>query len=172
MSPRPAGSIARPTPTAPTTLVLLCENERGYRNLVKLASAAYIEGFYYKPRIDKDLLARHADGLIGLSACLRGEVAVALASDRYEVARQSAYDLRDIFGKGNFFLEMQDQGMEEEKRINPQVGATLARDGHRAGGHQRLPLPYCRRRARSGSAGLHPDRQDHERHEPHEVPHQ
>ncbi|MDR3678054.1 MAG: DNA polymerase III subunit alpha [Acidobacteriota bacterium] len=105
----------------PNHLVLLCENERGYRNLVKLASSAYIEGFYYKPRIDKDLLARHSEGLIGLSACLRGEVAVALGSDRYEVARQSAHDLRDIFGKGNFFLELQDQGMEEEKHINPQM---------------------------------------------------
>jgi DNA polymerase-3 subunit alpha len=111
----------------PNHLVLLCENERGYRNLVKLASSAYIEGYYYKPRIDKDLLARHADGLIALSACLRGEVAVALASDRYEAARQSAYDLRDIFGKGNFFLELQDQGMEEEHRINPQL-ARLARE--------------------------------------------
>jgi len=98
----------------PNHLVLLCENERGYRNLVKLASSAYIEGFYYKPRIDKDLLARHSEGLIGLSACLRGEVAVALGNDRYEVARQSANDLRDIFGKGNFYLELQDQGMEEE----------------------------------------------------------
>jgi DNA polymerase III subunit alpha len=111
----------------PNHLVLLCENERGYRNLVKLASSAYIEGFYYKPRIDKDLLARHADGLIGLSACLRGEVAAALMGDRYDAARQSAYDLRDIFGKGNFFLEMQDQGMEEEKRINPHL-ARLSRE--------------------------------------------
>src|SRR5579872_3404708 len=110
-----------PETDRPNHLVLLCENERGYRNLVKLASSAFIEGFYYKPRIDKDLLARHSDGLIGLSACLRGEVSVALGSDRYEVARQSAYDLRDIFGKGNFFLELQDQGMEEEKRINPQM---------------------------------------------------
>ena len=118
----PASRFDRAADTdRPNHLVLLCENERGYRNLVKLASSAYIEGYYYKPRIDKDLLARHADGLIGLSACLRGEVAVALASDRYEVARQSAYDLRDIFGKGNFFLELQDQGMEEEKRINPQM---------------------------------------------------
>ena len=118
----PASRVDRAADTdRPNHLVLLCENERGYRNLVKLASAAYIEGYYYKPRIDKDLLARHADGLIGLSACLRGEVAVALASDRYQVALQSAYDLRDIFGKGNFFLELQDQGMEEEKRINPRM---------------------------------------------------
>lgn len=105
----------------PNHLVLLCENERGYRNLVKLASAAYIEGFYYKPRIDKDLLARHAEGLLGLSACLRGEVAAALSEDHYDTARQSAYDLRDIFGKGNFFLEIQDQGLAEEKRINPEL---------------------------------------------------
>src|SRR5579862_6865488 len=124
----PASSLHRSVDSdRPNHLVLLCENERGYRNLVKLASSAYIEGFYYKPRIDKDMLARHADGLIGLSACLRGEVSVALGSDRYEVARQSAYDLRDIFGKGNFFLELQDQGMEEEKRINPHL-ARLARE--------------------------------------------
>ena len=111
-----------PDADRPNHLVLLCENERGYRNLLKLASAAYLEGYYYKPRIDKDLLAHHSDGLIGLSACLRGEVAAALLEDRYETARQSAYDLRDIFGKGNFFLEVQDQGLAEEHKINPQLG--------------------------------------------------
>jgi DNA polymerase-3 subunit alpha len=111
-----------PDAERPHHLVVLCENERGYRNLVKLASAAFLEGYYYKPRIDKDLLARHADGLIGLSGCLRGEVAAALLADRYETARQSAYDLRDIFGKGNFFLEVQDQGITEEHKINPQLG--------------------------------------------------
>ncbi len=111
----------------PNHLILLCENERGYRNLVKLASSAYLEGYYYKPRIDKDLLARHSDGLIAFSACLKGEVASALSADRYETARQSAYDLRDIFGKGNFFLELQDQGLAEEKRINPML-AQMARE--------------------------------------------
>ncbi len=116
-----------PDSDRPHHLVLLCENERGYRNLVKLASAAYAEGYYYKPRIDKDLLARHADGLIGLSACLRGEVAAALVSDRYEAARQAAYDLRDIFGKGNFYLEIQDQGVVEQRRMNPHL-ARLARE--------------------------------------------
>ncbi|MGH9400477.1 MAG: DNA polymerase III subunit alpha, partial [Terriglobia bacterium] len=105
----------------PNHLILLCENERGYRNLVKLASLAYTEGYYYKPRIDKDLLARHSDGLIGLSACLKGEVASALMAERYDAARQSAYDLRDIFGKGNFYLEIQDQGVHEEQRINPNL---------------------------------------------------
>ena len=109
------------TPDAdrPYHLVLLCENEKGYRNLVKLASSAYIEGYYYRPRVDKDLLARHSDGLIALSACLRGEVANALTAGRYDAALQSAYDLRDIFKKGNFYLEIQDQGMPEEQKINP-----------------------------------------------------
>ncbi|MGH9357301.1 MAG: DNA polymerase III subunit alpha [Terriglobia bacterium] len=111
----------------PNHLVLLCENEKGYRNLVKLVSLAYLEGYYYKPRIDKDVLSRHADGLIGLSACLRGEVASALTADRYESARQSAYDLRDLFGKGNFYLEIQDQGVPEEQRINPSL-VRLARE--------------------------------------------
>jgi DNA polymerase III subunit alpha len=110
-----------PDADRPNHFVLLCENERGYSNLVKLVSAAYTEGYYYKPRIDKDLLARHAEGLIGLSACLRGEVAVALSAGRYDAARQSAYDLRDIFGKGNFYLEIQDQGMTEEHKINPDL---------------------------------------------------
>ncbi len=116
-----------PDADRPNHLVLLCENERGYRNLVKLASAAYTEGYYYKPRIDKDLLARHSEGLIGLSACLRGEVAAALAADRYEAARRASYDLRDIFGKGNFCLEVQDQGLIEERKINPQL-ARLSRE--------------------------------------------
>jgi DNA polymerase-3 subunit alpha len=110
-----------PESDRPNHLVLLCENERGYRNLVKLASLAYTEGYYYKPRIDKDLLARHSEGLIGLSACLKGEVASALMGERYESARQAAYDLRDVFGKGNFYLEIQDQGVPEERRINPHL---------------------------------------------------
>ena len=105
----------------PYHFVLLCENERGYQNLVKLVSAAYTEGYYYKPRIDKDLLSRHSEGLIALSACLRGEVAVALTAERYETALQSAHDLQDIFGKGNFYLEIQDQGMPEEHKINPDL---------------------------------------------------
>ncbi len=110
-----------PDSDRPYHLILLCENERGYRNLLKLASAAFLEGFYYKPRIDKGLLAKHADGLIGLSGCLRGEVAVALSADKFDAARQAAYDFRDMFGKGNFYLEIQDQGLPEEKRINPQM---------------------------------------------------
>ncbi|HUI40593.1 MAG TPA: DNA polymerase III subunit alpha [Terriglobia bacterium] len=116
-----------PDSDRPKHLVLLAENECGYRNLVKLASSAYLEGYYYKPRIDKDLLARHSDGLIALSACLKGEVTAAVAAGKYDQARQSAYDLRDIFGKGNFYLEIQDQGLEEERRVNPDL-ARLSRE--------------------------------------------
>jgi DNA polymerase III subunit alpha len=102
-------------------LVLLCANQKGYRNLVQLVSAGYLEGFYYKPRMDKDLLAQHSEGLIALSACLRGEIAEALLADNMEEARRVAYQHQDLFGKGNYFLEMQDQGLEQEKRINPQL---------------------------------------------------
>ena len=100
-------------------LVLLCANQQGYQNLVKLVSAGYLEGFYYKPRIDKQLLARHSQGLIALSGCLRGEVAEALLAEKVDAARRVAYEFQDIFGKDHFFLEIQDQGLEQEKRINP-----------------------------------------------------
>ena len=102
-------------------LVLLCENEQGYRNLIQLVSTGFLDGFYYKPRIDHELLAQHSGGLIALSACLRGEVADALLAEKYEQARANAYRLRDIFGKGNFFIEVQDQGIEVEKRINREL---------------------------------------------------
>src|ERR1700685_4429287 len=99
-------------------LVLLCENAEGYHNLIKLVSAGFLDGFYYKPRVDHELLAKHSKGLIALSACLRGEVADALLADKYEQGKTSAYRLRDIFGKGNFFLEVQDQGLEMDVRVN------------------------------------------------------
>src|SRR5436305_5714149 len=102
-------------------LVLLCETPEGYHNLVKLVSAGVLEGFYYKPRIDHELLAKHSKGLLALSACLRGAVTEAVAEQKYDHARENAYRLRDIFGKGNFFLEIQDQGMEIEKRVNPEL---------------------------------------------------
>src|SRR5580692_11609314 len=88
-------------------LVLLCENAEGYRNLVKLVSAGFLEGFYYKPRIDYDLLAQHSKGLIALSACLNGAVTQNLVEERPDDARDAAHKLRDIFGKENFFLEVQ-----------------------------------------------------------------
>src|SRR6185369_7180502 len=86
-------------------LVLLCENQEGYRNLLKLVSTAFLEGFYYKPRIDKDLLAQHSKGLIGLSACLQGDINETLLQDQYAEARRIAHSYEDMLGKGNFFLE-------------------------------------------------------------------
>src|SRR6201995_5203878 len=83
-------------------LVLLCENQDGYRNLIKLASTAFLEGFYYKPRIDKELLAQKSKGLIALSACLRGDINETLMAERYDEGLKLAYDYRDMFGKENF----------------------------------------------------------------------
>ncbi|MGB8476448.1 MAG: DNA polymerase III subunit alpha [Candidatus Acidiferrum sp.] len=102
-------------------LVLLCESLEGYHNLIKLVSAGFLEGFYYKPRIDYDLLAKHSAGLIALSACLRGPVTEAVVDQKYDQARENAYRLRDIFGKGNFFLEIQDQGLEIEQGVNREL---------------------------------------------------
>src|SRR5579871_2798128 len=102
-------------------LVLLCENQDGYRNLIDLVSTAYLEGFYYKPRIDKDLLSRHSKGLIALSACLRGDINETLLADRYEEARKLAYEYSDLFGPKNFFLELQDHGLEPDGRVLPLI---------------------------------------------------
>jgi DNA polymerase III subunit alpha len=102
-------------------LVLLSESQEGYQNLIKLVSAGFLEGFYYKPRIDYDLLAKHSKGLIALSACLRGPVTEAVVEEKFDLARENAYRLRDIFGKGNFFLEIQDQGLEIEKGVNREL---------------------------------------------------
>ena len=99
-------------------LVLLCESLEGYHNLIKLVSAGYLEGFYYKPRIDYELLNKHSKGLIALGACLRGPVTECIVEEKYDKARENAYRLRDIFGKGNFFLEIQDQNLPIEKGVN------------------------------------------------------
>ena len=99
-------------------LVLLAETLEGYHNLIKLVSAGYTEGFYYKPRIDKALLARHAKGLIGLSSCLKGEVAEGLAHQQDRKAIEAAAAYRDILGPGNFFLEMQWHGIEDQRAVN------------------------------------------------------
>jgi DNA polymerase-3 subunit alpha len=100
-------------------LLVLAENEEGYRNLVAITSEASLHGFYYKPRVSKRFLAEHARGLIGLSGCLKGEVAERLVEGKYEAAREAAATYRDIFGAQNFFLEIQDQGLELERRIHP-----------------------------------------------------
>ncbi len=108
-------------------LVLLAETLEGYHNLIKLVSAGYTEGFYYKPRIDKDLLARHSRGLIGLSSCLKGEVAEGLAHQQDRKAIEAAAAYRDILGPGQFFLEMQWHGIEEQRIVNSALPA-IARD--------------------------------------------
>ena len=102
-------------------LVLLCENQQGYRNLIDLVSTAYLDGFYYKPRLDLDLLAAHSEGLIGLSACLRGHIPETILSAKYEDARRMAHTYADIFGKNNFFLEIQDHHLEQDKRLTPEL---------------------------------------------------
>jgi len=108
-------------------LVLLAETNEGFHNLIKLVSSGYTEGFYYKPRIDKALLAKHAKGLIGLSSCLKGEVATNLRTDQAAKAMQAAGRFEDILGKGNFFLEMQYQGIEDQLVVNRGL-VPIARD--------------------------------------------
>ncbi|MBZ5602917.1 MAG: DNA polymerase III subunit alpha, partial [Acidobacteriia bacterium] len=110
-------------------LVLLCENQEGYRNLIQLVSTGYLDGFYYKPRIDKDLLSRHSKGLIALSACLRGDINETLLADKYDEAKKLAYEYTDLFGKNNYFLEMQDHGMEMDRKAMPLVNRLAADTG-------------------------------------------
>lgn len=102
-------------------LVLLAENQDGYRNLLKLVSLGYTRGFYYKPRVDKDALARYSKGIIALSGCIAGEVASHILSGQNEKARRAAADYRDIFGSENFFLELQDHGFQEQKTANREL---------------------------------------------------
>jgi DNA polymerase III subunit alpha len=107
---------------------LLAENETGYRNLVKLVTAAHLEGFHYAPRIDKELLAAHSAGLIGLSGCLAGEINSAIQANNLEKAKQSGAEYRDILGAENFFMELHDHGMEEQRKCMtalPQIARDL-----------------------------------------------
>ena len=102
-------------------LLLLCKDQVGYQNLIKLVSTAYLEGFYYKPRIDKDLLAAHSKGLICTSACLRGDLNEALLQKGYDEGRRLAYTYQDMFGKENFYLEIQDHGLDQDKELIPHL---------------------------------------------------
>ena len=110
-------------------LVLLATNEMGYRNLVRLSSLAHLEGFYYKPRIDHELLAKHAGGLIGLSACLKGEVASRLLDDDEAGALRLAGRYAEVLGKDNFFLEIQDHLMPEQRKVNKAMLALARKTG-------------------------------------------
>ena len=102
-------------------LTVLASDEDGYKNLVKLVTAAHLEGFYYKPRVDKALLAKHSKGLIALSGCLKGEVNSLLQAGNFKAAQQAAAGYRDLFGKENFFVELHDHGIEAQRRCNPDL---------------------------------------------------
>lgn len=110
-------------------LVLLARNERGFKNLMRLASLAYLEGFYYKPRVDHAVLAAHSEGLLALSACPKGEVASDLLADRDDDAMRTAGMYRDMFGADNYFLEIQNHGIDIEEKIRTKVAQLAARTG-------------------------------------------
>ena len=99
-------------------LILLCENETGYKNLISMVSKSFTEGFYFKPRIDRDLLEKYHEGLICLSACLAGEIPQAILQKDYEKAKRTALWYRDVFGEGNYYLELQNHGLDEQFSVN------------------------------------------------------
>lgn len=110
-------------------LILLCKNETGYKNLSKLVSAAFIDGFYYKPRFDYQLLERHAEGLVALSACIFGKLPQLLLHDRVEEAEAHALYMEGIFGKGNYYIELMNHGLSEELTVLPRLAKLAARTG-------------------------------------------
>lgn len=121
VAPRSRFDRAPKVDDSPYHLVLLAENQEGYRNLMKLCSLGSLEGFYYKPRVDEELLRRHSRGLIALSACLAGQIPSLLAEGNYDRAREAALRYREIFGPENFFLELQDHGLEEQVAVNQRL---------------------------------------------------
>ena len=133
VAPRSRGAREYGIDSEYTHLVLLCQNETGYHNLCRLVSAGFTEGFYIKPRIDWELLHRHAEGLICLSGCVAGDIPQKLLNGQYDQARAQALELDELFGRGRFYLEIQDHGLAEEKqalrgliRIHQDTGIPLA----------------------------------------------
>ncbi|MGM0688705.1 MAG: DNA polymerase III subunit alpha [Bacillota bacterium] len=110
-------------------LVLLAENDTGYRNLMRLVSAGYLEGFYYKPRVDRELLEECSEGLIALSACLAGEIPTMILNGQLEKAFEAARYYRDLFGPNNFFLELHDHGIPEQKTVNKVLADISRKEG-------------------------------------------
>ena len=110
-------------------LVLLCKNEAGYKNLIKLVSMSFTEGYYYKPRVDHDILEKYSDGLICLSACLAGEIPQALLQRDYDAAKRTALWYLDVFGKDNYYLEIQDHGLDEQKIVKDGIKRLSADTG-------------------------------------------
>ena len=140
-------------------LLVLAENEEGYRNLVKITSEASLHGFYYKPRVSKRFLAEHSKGLIGLSGCLKGEVAEFLMEEKYDAARAAAAEYRDIFGEEQFLSRNSGPGSGDGAPHPRQSVPAGKRTRHSDGRHQRQPLSLRGRRPRAGRDGLHSDRQ-------------
>src|SRR5499433_3579356 len=122
-------SAGAPGEKANFHLILLAKNLEGYQNLVRLTSKAYTEGFYYKPRIDKELLAAHSSGLIALSSCMSGVPSAMLAKDCFEDAASAALEFEEIMGKGNYFLEIQEHGLEPQARIRKPLVELSKRTG-------------------------------------------
>jgi len=120
-------------------LILLCKNETGYKNLIKMVSAAFVEGFYSKPRVDKQLLEQYHEGLICLSACLAGEIPQAILAGDYERAKATALWYQELFGKGNYYRTAGPRPRRGYYRSAP-AHQTGAGDRHPDGSHQRLPL--------------------------------
>ena len=125
--PRQAREKAPGAPAAYSHLVLLARNRTGYRNLVRLSSIGYLEGFYRRPRIDREVLERHSEGIVCLAACMSGEIALHLRQQRYDLARESASWFSRVFGPENFWLEIQKHGIPEEQIVQDGMLA-LGRD--------------------------------------------
>ncbi len=131
-------------------LILLATNLEGYRNLVKLTSFGYTEGFYYKPRIDRDLLQEHRGGLVGLSACLSGVPSQLVIHEKSDEAEEQALLFNEILGQGNYFLEVQKQtGIDVQDRVNAGLVEISRRDRHSSRGDERLAFPDARRLRRA-----------------------
>ena len=139
-------------------LTLLAESNEGYANLIKLSSLGYLEGYYYKPRVDWELLERHAKGIVALSGCLSGRVAKALSEGRGKDAREDLDRLVQIFGRDSTYVEIQNGGVEDQLRINPDLVALADGDRPPARGDGRRPLPGRGRRVPARGAPLHPVR--------------
>ena len=129
---------------SPYHMTLLAKNETGYRNLLTLATRAHLEGYYYKPRMDKELLEEHHEGIIALSGCATSEVSRHLLDGRFEEAVKAARYYQELFG--DFYIEMMDHGIEEHAQAHAGADPPLEGDGHPAGGDERHPL---RRHART-----------------------
>src|SRR6056297_157915 len=102
-------------------LILLAENQKGYKNLMKIVSEGFTRGFYYKPRVDKKILNRYSEGIICLSACIAGEIPTYILDGNFEKAKKTAIEYREIFGDDNFYLELQNQGIDDQKFINEKL---------------------------------------------------